>query len=53
MNKIENNYNGTYIEFMISRLPKKNHEGFLKLEKKSAEIFRREGLLYDHVSQGS
>jgi len=47
MNKIENNYNATYVEFMVSRSPKKNHEALLKLEKKSAEMFRREGVQYD------
>ena len=45
MNKIENN--GKYVEFMISRSPKKNHEALLKLEKKSADMFRREGVSYD------
>jgi uncharacterized protein YbaA (DUF1428 family) len=47
MNKIENNNCGSYVEFMISRSPKKNHEALLKLEKKSAEMFTREGVLYD------
>ena len=45
MNKIENN--GKYVEFMISRSPKKNHESLLQLEKKSADMFKREGVSYD------
>ena len=45
MNKIENN--GKYVEFMISRSPKQNHEALLHLEKKSADMFRRMGVSYD------
>lgn len=32
---------------MISQSPKKNYEVLLKLEKKSAEMFRKEGVEYD------
>ena len=34
--------NPGYVEFMITRLLKKNHEALLKLEKKSAEMFTSE-----------
>ena len=44
---MKNENNANYVEFMISRSPKKNHEALLKLEKKSAEMFTREGVLYD------
>ena len=45
MNQIEKN--GKYVEFMISRSPKKNHEALLHLETKSADMFRRWGVSYD------
>jgi len=45
MNKIENAED--YVEFMISRSPKKNHEALLALEKKSADMFRNMGISYD------
>ena len=45
MNKIGNN--GSYVEFMISRSPKRHREALMRLEKKSAHIFRREGIVYD------
>jgi hypothetical protein len=50
MNKIENTREESYVEIMITRLPKKNHEALLYLEKKSTGILGRERLLYDHVS---
>lgn len=37
---MKNVNNASYVEFMISRSPKKNHEALLKLEKKSAEMLK-------------
>ncbi len=37
----------SYVEFMISRSPKKNHDEIMQLENKSLGMFEREGVLYD------
>jgi uncharacterized protein YbaA (DUF1428 family) len=50
---MKNENNAGYVEFMISRSPKKNHEALLKLEKKSAEMFTRDGVLYDLFIPGN
>ncbi len=49
MDTAENNkkHMGSYVEFMITRSPKKNYEALLKLEKKSAEMFKKEDVGYD------
>ena len=49
MDTTENNkkHMGSYVEFMITRSPKKNYEPLLKLEKKSAEMFKKENVEYD------
>lgn len=49
MNFIENNEknSGNYVEFIICRSPKKNYNELLRLERKTAEIFRKEGVGYD------
>ena len=49
MDTTENNkkHMASYVEFMITRSPKKNYETLLKLEKKSAEMFKKEDVGYD------
>lgn len=49
MDTTENNkkHMGSCVEFMITRSPKKNYEALLKLEKKSAEKFKKEDVGYD------
>lgn len=36
-----------YVEFMISRAPKKNQEALLQLEKKAMAMFQKQGIQYD------
>ncbi|MBA3749958.1 MAG: hypothetical protein H0X03_03535 [Nitrosopumilus sp.] len=36
-----------YAEFLMSRSPKENHDKLKQLENKSADRFRKEGILYD------
>jgi uncharacterized protein YbaA (DUF1428 family) len=43
----ENEGKRNYVEFIISRAPKKNQEALIQLEKKSIEMFQREGIQYD------
>lgn len=43
----ENEGKRNYVEFMISRAPKKNQEALMRLEKESIKMFHKEGIEYD------
>jgi hypothetical protein len=45
MNKIENNNSGSYVEFMISRLPMKNQSEMLKLNISKFDLTQLDSLI--------
>lgn len=55
MNKTENiNEKSTdYVEFIIYRIPRKNQEPMLQLNKKSLDFFSKEGVKYDNFKLGN